>query len=139
VTEVVATLRILRAGPRVTLHVDRRPVDAWLVYVGNGCYGPGVGDGSARERIDDHVLDLRIVRAAGRWARLRLLRELCRGRAGNATVERRTCRSITIDVRTGGLIEIVLDTEPMTTVAPLQPESDAGCACRDAPTRPRRI
>jgi undecaprenyl-diphosphatase len=120
-----AVLRAVVAGPRCTLRLDRRPVAAWLVFVGNGCYGEDVHDIEHRENIDEHLLDVRVVRADGRFARLRLALALLTRRT-EPLLERRTCRSITIDVRGRASCEVALDDEFMRLSTPLRFESDAG-------------
>ena len=71
------------------------------------------------------MLDVRIVRADRRFARLRLLSALLLGRlARSAVVERRTCREITIDIRDRGTVDVALDGEVVQLSTPLRYESD---------------
>ena len=128
-----AAFRALVRGPRFTLRLDRRPVAAWLVFVGNGCYGEDVRDIEHRENIDEHLLDVRIVRAHARFARIRLALAQLTGRV-EPLLERRTCRAITVNVAGGDAVEVTLDGEPMSLSAPLRFESDAGAL---AVMRPR--
>ncbi len=123
---VLAALHQLFSGRRIVVHIDRRPVVAWLVFVGNGCYGERMTDLTSRDGLDEGVLDVRIVRADRRFARLRLLAALLLGRlARTAVVERRTCRDITIDIRDRRRIDVALDGEIMQMSTPLRYESDA--------------
>ena len=95
------------------------------MFVGNGCYGERIADLTSRECLDDGVLDVRIVRADRRFARLRLLTALLLGRFPRTVVERRTCRAITIDIRDRRRIDVALDGEIMRLSTPLRYESDA--------------
>jgi diacylglycerol kinase family enzyme len=123
---VLAAVHRLYSGRRIVVQIDRRPVAAWLVFVGNGCYGERISDLTSRDCLDDRVLDVRIVRADRRFARLRLLAALLLGRlARTPVVERRTCREITIDIRDRRRVDVALDGETMQLSAPLRYESDA--------------
>jgi undecaprenyl-diphosphatase len=53
---------------------------AWMVFVGNGRYGTSVFDVAVRESLDDGLLDVRILRADGRLARVRVVARLVVGR-----------------------------------------------------------
>jgi hypothetical protein len=111
-----ANVRELTAGPRLALRLDGRPARAWSVFVGNGCFGPGIDERSVRESTDEHLLDVRIVRGDGRRARLR------------PTVHdfvRRTCMTITIDVPGRNSVEVSLDGERLQLATPLRYECDA--------------
>ncbi len=122
----IAAFHQLFAARRIVVQIDRRPVVAWLVFVGNGCYGEGMADLTSRECLDDSVLDVRIVRADRRFARLRLLIALLLGRlARTPVVERRTCREITIGIRERRVIDVALDGETTELSTPLRYESDA--------------
>jgi diacylglycerol kinase family enzyme len=76
----VAVLR--RATPlvgTVSVDGDARRLDAWIVFVGNNRFGTVPGRIGARERLDQGVLDVRLLEASGRtrgpvnlaWAVLR--------------------------------------------------------------------
>jgi diacylglycerol kinase family enzyme len=123
---VLAVVHQLRTGRRLIVQIDRRPVVAWLVFVGNGCYGERLTDLASRESLDDSLLDVRVVRADQRLARLRLVAALLLGRlARAATIDRRTCREITIGVRDRRRIDIAVDGEVIQVSTPLRYESDA--------------
>jgi len=127
---VVATVRALIAGRRISVVLDRRRVTAWLVFVGNDCYGEDVRDIAKRDSVDEHLLDVRVVRADQRLARLRLLGSVLAGRlAMSKVVERRTCTSITVDVAGRARVDVALDGELFCLATPLRFESD-GAALR---------
>jgi undecaprenyl-diphosphatase len=123
---MLATVHQLRTGRRITVRVDGRPVVAWLVFVGNGCYGERMTDLPSRECLDDNLLDVRVVRADQRFARVRLVAALLSGRLARAAVmDRRTCREIVIDIRDRREVDVALDGEVMPLTKPLRYESDA--------------
>jgi undecaprenyl-diphosphatase len=126
ITTLVASFKELRHGSELMVEIDGRLRRAWLVFVGNNCYGESVDDITSREAIDEHVLDVRIVRADQRFARLRLGLALCLGRLARTTViERRTCRAITIGVRGSMPVEVAVDGEIVKLETPLRYETDA--------------
>lgn len=126
VANLVAAFHQLRAGHRVRVDIDRRPSKAWLVFVGNGAYGENLVDITTRESLRDGVLDVRVVRADRRFARLRIVADALAGRLDRSPVlERRTCRAITISVHGRRSTAVALDGEVMTLDSPLQYESAA--------------
>jgi diacylglycerol kinase family enzyme len=127
IANVIAVFHQLRAGHRIRVAIDGRPRKAWLVFVGNGAYGENLVDIATRESLRDGVLDVRVVRADQRFARLRLVADALTGRLGRSRVlERRTCRAITITVHGRRSVAIALDGEAMTLDTPLEYESAAG-------------
>jgi diacylglycerol kinase family enzyme len=78
-----ASIRVLRrAEPligSISADGDARRLDAWILFVGNNRFGTVPGRIGTRERLDEGVLDLRLVTVAGRrrlpgklaWAVLR--------------------------------------------------------------------
>ena len=78
---LVATWQQVRSIHKFTVVVDgETSYRAWMVFIGNGRYGTSVVDLGARESLDGGVLDVRILRADGRWARLRVALALLGGR-----------------------------------------------------------
>lgn len=79
---LVATWSQMRALHKFYVTVDGGTrYRAWMVFVGNGRYGTSLFDVAARESLDDGLLDVRILRADGRLARLRVIGRLLLGRA----------------------------------------------------------
>jgi len=125
IATLLASLEELRHGSELVVEIDGRARRAWLVFVGNNCYGESVTDFASRELIDEHILDVRIVRADQRFARLRVAIALCFGRlARTPAIERRTCRAITIDVRKVAPVEVALDGDITKLETPLRYETD---------------
>jgi undecaprenyl-diphosphatase len=126
VAESRAALRELRRA-RIVVPLDGRPVVAWLVLVGNGCFGTHVGDLTSRESLDENVLDFRIVRADQRLALTRLVVHAARDHHIAATAfDRRTARSMSIAVRGHHVIDVTLDGSRVRLDTPLRFASDAG-------------
>ena len=126
IANLVAAFHQLRAGSSLRVDIDRRPCKAWLVFVGNGAYGENLVDIATRESLRDGVLDVRVVRADRRFARLRLVADAFTGRLDRSPVlERRTCRAITISVRGPRSVDVAIDGEVVKLTAPLHYESAA--------------
>jgi len=116
---IVAAWKQLRKGHRMTVEVDGVPQRVWAVFVGNNCYGETVMDLTGRQRLDEGVLDLRIVRAGGKLSRLRIAGAVLFGRVGRSPlIDRRSVSSVTIDAHRS--VEVALDGEVMTMQSPLQ-------------------
>jgi undecaprenyl-diphosphatase len=127
IANVIAAWQQLRHGHRLRVTVDNERFVAWLVFVGNGRYGESLRDVATREALDANVLDVRIVHADQRLARLRLVVATLFGRlARTPTVTRRECRQVTIAVPGHREIAAALDGEVVTLETPLEYESRAG-------------
>ena len=78
---LVATWRQVRTLHKFTVTVDGGDTyRAWMVFVGNGRYGSSLVDLADRESLEDGILDVRIMRADGKLARLRVALSLVLGR-----------------------------------------------------------
>jgi undecaprenyl-diphosphatase len=77
--QIVAAWEQARRGHRFDVTVGDDPYRAWLLFAGNGRYGEGLFDLTNRDSTDDHVLDLRLVRADQPLARTRVLSALVFG------------------------------------------------------------
>ncbi len=121
-----AVLHQLRVGRRIVVQLDRQSISAWLVFVGNGCYGDTIGEVTTRERHDSGLLDVRVVRAERRFGRTRLVAAALVGRSGHTPIlDRRTHPEMTIAVRGRRTVDVALDGEHQELAAPLHYESDA--------------
>ena len=126
VANLVAVWEQLRHGHRFWVEVEGIRHRVWMVFVGNGRYGEGLLDLADRESLDDHVLDVRVVRADRPLARLRVLGALLLGRlAASPLIHCVTSQSVSIDVKRRR-IEIALDGEVEPTDTPLCYESVSG-------------
>ena len=120
VANVIAVYEQLRHGRRFRVEVDGDEVWAWMIFVGNGRYGEGLLDLTDREGLDEHVLDVRVVRADRPVARLRVVLALLLGRlARSPLVERRTTTSVRLELPRPS-IEVALDGEVEFLDCPLE-------------------
>jgi len=93
----VALVEILGGAEPANIEVDGKPRRVWLLFGGNGRYHPSGFAPSWRERLDEDVIDVRIVDAKRRWARTRLVVAVLTGRLGRCRVyEERTVERMRI-------------------------------------------
>jgi diacylglycerol kinase family enzyme/membrane-associated phospholipid phosphatase len=83
---VVALARVLRDIEPVNVDIDGKTVRAWMAFIGNCRYDPPGFTPSWRNRLDDGILDVRIVDATKRYARVRLLWAVLSGTLSRTTV-----------------------------------------------------
>ena len=83
---VFALGRVLRRATPVYVDIDGRPTPVWMAFIGNGRYEPLGFAPAWRERLDDGVLDFRIVDATVPWARMRLLWAVATGTLARSKV-----------------------------------------------------
>lgn len=86
---LVALVRVLRHGEPVEVELDGCPTSLWMIFVGNCVYHPDGFAPTWRERLDDGLLDVRVVDAGHPFCRTRLVLALLTGRLGRTTVYRR--------------------------------------------------
>ena len=94
----VAGVRALISAEPSLLEVDGRPTRVWLIFIGNCRYLPDGPAPSVRARLDDGLLDIRLLDGEQPWARLRLLAAILAGRAA-ASPGLRAWRAERLDVR----------------------------------------
>lgn len=107
----VALTRVLRRIEPLTVEIDGRRRDVWLVFVGNCRYSPDGFGPSWRERLDDGLLDVRLVDGRHPWARVRLVLAVLTGTLSRcAPYEEWTCERL--EVRSlGGPLRVAIDGE----------------------------
>ncbi len=76
---LVALVRVVRRDAPVTVELNGRRRRLWMIFVGNCQYHPAGFAPSWRERLDDGQLDVRVLDAARRFARLRLVLAIVTG------------------------------------------------------------
>lgn len=90
-----STLRTLIGGEPTELEIDGRRRLVWLLFLGNGRY---VAEGIAparRARLDEGLLDVRLVHGEEPWSRTRVVLSILTGRLGRCRVyERWTAREV---------------------------------------------
>ena len=77
---VVALVRVLRHSDPIEVTLDGRSRRLWLLFVGNCAYLPAGSAPSWRNRLDDGLLDLRLVDATRPGSRTRLVAAVLTGR-----------------------------------------------------------
>src|SRR3954452_14360751 len=115
--QFLATVRaalpvIFRAEPvcgTVVIDGEKQPLRAWIVFVGNNCFGTERGALTRRENLDEGVLDVRIL-SAGKGALARV-RGTVRATSGRAWSGKRLLAAQANDVR------LVLEAHPMPVAA----------------------
>ena len=101
---VVALARELPGMEPLELDVAGRREHVWLGWIGNGSYAPEGFAPSWRERLDDGLLDVRLVLGDRRWARARLVADVLAGRLQQCPVYREErVRSVSITTYDGPL------------------------------------
>lgn len=75
-----AMLRVLRAESALRISYDNETLQTSLFFVGNSTYLPAGFAPTVRHRMDDGLLDVRILESGRRWARLRIVAALLAGR-----------------------------------------------------------
>lgn len=76
----IALWRVLHQSQPVRIEIDGQPRRIWMMFVGNCRYHPAGFTPSWRERLDDGLLDVRIVDGARPWSRAHLLFSVLTGR-----------------------------------------------------------
>lgn len=87
---VVALFKVLRRSDPIEVEIDGRRRSLWMIFVGNCRYHPSGFAPSWRERLDDGLLDVRIVDGTAPWARTRLLVAVLSGTLGSCRVYEHT-------------------------------------------------
>ncbi|CAJ1509599.1 bifunctional phosphatase PAP2/diacylglycerol kinase family protein [[Mycobacterium] burgundiense] len=77
---VYAMLHTLRHGEPVQISYDNKTLQTSLFFLGNSVYLPSGFAPSRRTRMDDGLIDVRILETGRRWSRIRILTALALGR-----------------------------------------------------------
>lgn len=108
---VAALVDVLRKAQPVEVEVDGRRLRVWMAFFGNCRYRPSGFAPTWRERLDDGILDFRLVHAGHPLARTRLVTAVVMGRLGGCAVyEERLVRSVRIKSH-GGTLRLARDGE----------------------------
>lgn len=83
---LVALFKVLRSSQPIEVEIDGRPRSLWMIFIGNCRYHPKGFAPSWRERLDDGLLDVRLVDGTQPWARTRLLLAVLSGTLGRCQV-----------------------------------------------------
>jgi len=109
----------IRHGHRFRVRMGGEWHRAWLVFVGNGCYGEHLLDFTDRESVGGGVLDVRLVLADRPLARTRVVLALLRGLDTSPLIVRDTCPESELGLAEGPL-EVALDGEVEPLEQPLR-------------------
>ncbi|OAA28248.1 undecaprenyl-diphosphatase [Frankia sp. EI5c] len=103
---------VLWNEPPFEVEVDGENRRVWLIFVGNGRYLPDGFAPTYRTRLDESLLDLRVVDASAPLARLRLVGAVLTGRLGRSRVyEQRTVERVRISSRQSAPLPFASDGE----------------------------
>lgn len=109
---LVALAWVLRRSSPVPLEVDGRSMRVWMLFVGNCRYHADGFTPMWRDRLDDGLLDVRILDASRSWARTRFVWAFATGMLDRCPVYRRRVTTQEVVVRSqGGPIRLACDGE----------------------------
>jgi diacylglycerol kinase family enzyme len=120
VAQLVAVWGQIRHGHRFAVRVGAERYRAWLLFVGNGRYGEGLSDLAEREALDEHLLDVRLVRADRPLARTRVVVALLLGRLKRSPLLRTWCSADLELALDRDFVEVALDGEVERFEPPLR-------------------
>jgi undecaprenyl-diphosphatase len=110
-----------RHGHRFPVRIDGRRHRAWVVFVGNGCYGDTITDLGVRRALDEGTLDVRVLRADAPFARTRAVAALVLGRLGRSPLlVQQLSETVEVDVPGRTAVDVALDGEVVRVPTPLQ-------------------
>ncbi|MBO0979009.1 phosphatase PAP2 family protein [Microbacterium sp. SD291] len=142
---LVAAVRVLARAETIAVRVDGRPALVWSVAVAAGENRSPAMVPLQRRRLDDSVLDVRVLHAHGRMPRLRGLIALAfgvrasavvdrmPGRTRRTTIESFTASSVRIEARNEGQTLSIAHDGEITLSAPLGPGHGAAATITAVP------
>ncbi len=117
---VIGTARVLRRSEPLDLEIDGEHRRLWLLFAGNCAYRPAGFAPTYRPRLDDQLLDVRLLDAAQPFARIRLVLALLSGRLGQSRAyEERPIARLQMRSRDGDRLDLARDGEIGTQPAEL--------------------
>ena len=87
---MVALVQVLRHSDPLPVELDGVETSVWMIFIGNCRYHPDGFGPSWREKLDDGILDIRIVHGHP-WSRVRLLASVLTGTLGRCRVYEQRC------------------------------------------------
>jgi diacylglycerol kinase family enzyme/membrane-associated phospholipid phosphatase len=109
---VVALTKVLRASQPIEVEIDGRPRSLWMIFIGNCRYHPKGFAPSWRERLDDGLLDIRMVDGTQPYARTRLLLAVLSGTLGRCRVyEHQLVKQLKVRSLDGSRLRLARDGE----------------------------
>lgn len=126
VANAAALLSELRHGHRLSVTIDGEQSLVWAVFVGNGTYGEALRDVTERSSLQEGRLDVWVVRARGRFSRLRVLAAVMFGRLdASPLIQRWQAASLEVDPRKHN-VDVACDGELVSLKTPLAFSVDRG-------------
>ena len=124
--DLIGLVREGTRGHRLRLLIDGDRVTTWAVFIGNSRYGEELGD-LGRDHLDDGLLDVRVVLANQKIARLRLVGALLGGRLHHTPVMDQSCKAEFV-VSTPGCssMDVAVDGDLKHLRTPLRFRADQG-------------
>lgn len=107
---LIAALTVLNRAEKITLTVNGRPLRVWSVFIGVNRYYPAAAAPAERTRLDDGVLDVRILHAAA-WARTSGIVALAFGPRVSALLQALRPTATAIETFTTDTIDLVVDAD----------------------------
>ncbi|MEA2973149.1 MAG: hypothetical protein QOG82_1607 [Actinomycetota bacterium] len=87
---MVALFHVLRHSEPVPVELDGVATSVWMIFIGNCRYHPDGFGPSWREKLDDGILDIRVVHGHP-WSRVRLLASVLTGSLGRCRAYEQRC------------------------------------------------
>jgi diacylglycerol kinase family enzyme/membrane-associated phospholipid phosphatase len=101
---LLALIKVFATSTPLKVEIDGRPRVIWVIFIGNCRYYPSGFAPSHRERLDDGLLDVRIVTAERRFSRARFVVSLLLGTLGRSKVyEERLTKKVDVRSLEGSL------------------------------------
>jgi undecaprenyl-diphosphatase len=97
----VALVKVLRHEQPVEVEIDGRRFRLWMIFIGNCSYEPEGLAPSWRDRLDDGLLDVRLVDGSAPFSRARLVVAILTGRLTECPAYHRMVVS-SLRIRSGG-------------------------------------
>ena len=130
----VALVKVLRHERPVEVEIDDRAYRVWMIFIGNCGYEPQGLAPSWRDRLDDGLLDVRLVDGSAPFSRARLVAAILTGRLTRCPAYRRMIVPSLRIRSTGGPLRLARDGETFDGGADV---AVAKCPQRLAVLRPR--
>lgn len=109
---LVALVKVLNSSEPIEVEIDGRPRRLWMIFIGNCRYHPKGFAPSWRERLDDGLLDVRMVDGTRPFARTRLLLAVMSGTLGRCRVyEHQLVRQLKVRSLDGSRLRLARDGE----------------------------
>jgi diacylglycerol kinase family enzyme len=107
---LVSAVSVLTSAGKISLTLNGRQLRVWSVFIGVNRYYPADAAPAERIRLDDGVLDVRVLHAAA-WARTSGIVALAFGRRASALLQALRPAAIAIETFTADAVHLVVDAD----------------------------